>query len=89
MHLRKAIDTSRSRTKRLDLLYSFSWYISPWYISPWSISPWYISFLIKKSSGGSITNETNYQLAEELHKPVNKKFKKEKFIHCLEIIFGV
>ena len=46
-------------------------------------------FFDKKSSGGSITNEPNYQLAEELHKPVNKKFKKEKFIHCLEIIFGV
>ena len=34
---------------------------------------WYISFLIK-SSGSGITNESNYQLANELHKPIIKKF---------------
>ena len=28
----------------------------------------------KKSSGSGITNEFNYQLANELHKPVIKKF---------------
>ena len=28
------------------------------------------------------------QLAEELHKPIIRKFKKEKFILDLEIIFG-
>ena len=35
-------------------------------------------FFDKKSSGGSIINETNYQLANELHKPIIKKFKKRK-----------
>ena len=32
----------------------------------------------KKSSGSGITNEPNYQLANELHKPIIKKFKKRK-----------
>ena len=31
-------------------------------------------FFDKKSSGSGITNEPNYQLADELHKPINKKF---------------
>ena len=31
-------------------------------------------FFDKNSSGSGITNESNYQLANELHKPVNKKF---------------
>ena len=35
-------------------------------------------FFDKKSSGSGITNESNYQLANELHKPVIKKFKKRK-----------
>ena len=36
-------------------------------------------FFDKKSSGSGITiNEFNYQLANELHKPVIKKFKKRK-----------
>ena len=43
----------------------------------------------KKSSGSGITNELNYQLASELHKPIIKKFQKEKFIHLLKIIYGV
>ena len=42
-----------------------------------------------KSSGTGIANEPNYQLANELHKPIIKKLKKEKFIHFLETIFGV
>ena len=46
-------------------------------------------FFDKKSKGSSIANEPNYQLANELHKPIIRKFKKEKFIHHLEIIFGV
>ena len=33
--------------------------------------------MIKKSSGSSI-NEPNYQLAEELHNPIIRKFKKRK-----------
>ena len=35
-------------------------------------------FFHKKSSGRGITNESNYQLANELHKPIIKKFKKIK-----------
>ena len=35
-------------------------------------------FFDKKSSGSSITNEPNYQLADELHKPIIRKFKKRK-----------
>ena len=45
---------------------------------------------LDKSSGTGIANEPNYQLANELHKPINPKLKKkEKFIHLLEIIVGV
>ena len=46
-------------------------------------------FFDKKSSGSSISNEQNYQLAEELHKPMIKNSRKWKFIHHLETIFGV
>ena len=35
-------------------------------------------FFNKKSNGSGITNESNYQLANELHKPIIKKFKKRK-----------
>ena len=35
-------------------------------------------FFDKKSSRSGITNETNYQLADELHKPIIRKFKKKK-----------
>ena len=35
-------------------------------------------FFEKKSSGSGIANEPNYQLANERHKPINKKFKKIK-----------
>ena len=38
---------------------------------------WY-KFFDKTSKGSGITNESNYQLANELHKPVIKKFKKRK-----------
>ena len=31
-------------------------------------------FFDKKSSGSGITNEFNYQLANELYKPIIKKF---------------
>ena len=47
----------------------------------------------KKPKGSGIINETNYQLANELHKPIIGKFKKSLFkrkcIHHMEIIFGV
>ena len=37
------------------------------------------NFFDKKSSGsGIIVNESSYQLAEELHKPIIKEFKKRK-----------
>ena len=35
-------------------------------------------FFNKKSSGSGIVNEPNYQLANELHKPIIRKFKKRK-----------
>ena len=35
-------------------------------------------FFDEKSSGSDITNEFNYQLANELHKPITKKFRKRK-----------
>ena len=34
---------------------------------------WFINFFDKKSSGSGITNEPNYQLADELHKPIKKR----------------
>ena len=35
-------------------------------------------FFDKKSSGSGIINEANYQLADELHKPIVRKFEKRK-----------
>ena len=35
-------------------------------------------FFDKKSKGKGITNESNYQLENELHKPIIRKFKKRK-----------
>ena len=35
-------------------------------------------FFDKKSKGSGIINEPNYQLANELHKPIIRKFKKKK-----------
>ena len=46
-------------------------------------------FFDKKSKGSGIANERNYQLANELHKPIIRKSKKEKVIHILETIFRV
>ena len=44
----------------------------------------------KKSSGSGITNELNYQLANELHKPIIKKFKKrKKYFSFRDNIWGV
>ena len=50
------------------------------------------NFFDKKSKGSGIANndiKQNLQLAEELHKPIIKKFKTRKFVLDLEIIFGV
>ena len=47
-------------------------------------------FFDKKSKGSGITtNEFNYQLANELHKPVIKKFKKRKVYSSFKDIWGV
>ena len=40
-------------------------------------------FFDKKSSGSGIPNESNYQLANELHKQIIKNLKTEKCIHHL------
>ena len=48
-------------------------------------------FFGKKSKGAGIKNEIkeNQQLANEFHKPIIRKFKKETFILFLKTIFGV
>ena len=47
-------------------------------------------FFDKKSSGSGIANEPNYQLANELHKPIIQKFKKRKvFSSFRDNIWGV
>ena len=47
-------------------------------------------FFGKKSSGGNIINETNYQLADELHKLIIKIFKKRKvYLSFRNNIWGV
>ena len=47
-------------------------------------------FLYKKSSGSGITNGSNYQLANELHKAVIKKLKKrEVYSSFRDIVWGV
>ena len=41
---------------------------------------WCTNFMIKKTSGGTVKNEniSSIELAEELHKPIIKRFKKRK-----------
>ena len=48
-------------------------------------------FFDKNSKGSDVNIEVkhNEQLAEELHKPIIRNFKKEQFILDLKIIFGV
>ena len=47
-------------------------------------------FFDKKSSGSGIVNEPNYQLANELHKPIIRKFKKRNvFSSFRDNIWGV
>ena len=45
----------------------------------------------KYAKGGGVNNEIkqNEQLAEELHKPIIKKLKREEFVLHLNTIFGV
>ena len=45
-------------------------------------------FFDKKTKVVNIPLEFNEQLAKELHNPIIRKFKKEKFILDLKIIFG-
>ena len=45
-------------------------------------------FFDEKSSRSGVAKESNYQLANELHRQIIRKFKKRKFIHHLETIFG-
>ena len=44
-----------------------------------------------KFAGSGIKNESisNKELAEELHKPIIRKFKKEKYTPLLQTVFGV
>ena len=44
---------------------------------------------LNKCSGSGIANESNYQLANELHKPIIRKFYKRKVYYLLVTIFGV
>ena len=45
---------------------------------------------LNKSSGSGIVNEPNYQLENELHKPIIRKFKRRKIYSFLtENIWGV
>ena len=47
-------------------------------------------FFDEMFSGSGITNESNYQLANELHKPIIKKFEKRKVYSSFkENIWGV
>ena len=47
-------------------------------------------FFDKKSSGSGIINESNYQLANELHKPIIRKFQKRKVYSSFkDSIWGV
>ena len=45
-------------------------------------------FFDKNTFDGAIKSTPNEQLAEELQKPIIKKFKKGKYIHHLKTIFG-
>ena len=48
------------------------------------------NFFDKKSAGSGVNiRANNEKVAEELHKPFIKKFKKEQFILDLKTIFGV
>ena len=49
----------------------------------------YMFFDQKSKGSGITTNEFNYQLANELHKPVIKKILKRKAYSSFKIIYGV
>ena len=49
----------------------------------------FYKFFDKKSKGSCIKSMPNQPLANELHKPIIRKFKIEKCILLLKTIFGV
>ena len=46
-------------------------------------------FFDKKSSESGVDTEPNYDPVNELHRQIIRKFKRRKFIHPLETIFGM
>ena len=56
---------------------------------PGGLASMVYKFCDKKSKGIGIKNEENQQLANELHKPLIRKLKKEKCILLLRTILGV
>ena len=56
-----------------------------------NLTSMFYKFVDKKTSGNGVNDEIkqNQQLAEELHKPIIKKIKKEEFILHFKTIFGV
>ena len=46
-------------------------------------------FFDKKTAGSGTKSMPNQQLADELHKPVIRKFKEEKYVHYSKAIFRV
>ena len=49
----------------------------------------FYKFFDKKSKGSGIVNESNYQLANELHKEIIKKLKKKVYFSFKDNIWGV
>ena len=45
-------------------------------------------FFDKKSSGNGVAAEPNYQLANELHRQIIRKFKRRKVYSSLKTTFG-
>ena len=56
----------------------------------WRLASMVYKFFDKKSKASGIANEPNYQLTNELQKPILRKLKqKERFIHHLQTINGL
>ena len=56
----------------------------------WGLASMVYKFFDKKSNGSGTANEPNYQLANELHKPIIKNFKKRKIYSSFrDNIWGV
>ena len=63
----------RDKAFKIDSNPKYGWYQRP-------LASMLYRFFDKNSKGSGITNELNYQLANELHKPVIKKLKKKKSV---------